>query len=267
MATMSNYENMQSSGLYPTSGDFCDWHYGLFNSYCYTMEIGNAFHERPENIDDILLRNVGMGMYMIEIADNPKERADLAIANISQQNYLLQPTMLTIPDEGNVPIDICINNLFPYSQENSEVKWRMVKPSRLQSDYGPREWSTTEWTTASVKRVDEACTTGNGNGTVLRAMIPVSESTTGELHYKAMVSTLSGADFYQYPANGEYYTMQITYRAAFGNFFGAMFMFTVVATFVWGGLAVALRIMLNPEEKEDVVSEGDLRSAVEGTLA
>lgn len=266
MATMSLYENMQSSGLYPTSGDFCDWHYGLFNSYCYTMEIGNAFHERPENIDDILLRNVGMGMYMIEIADNPKERADLAIANISQQNYLLQPTMLSIPGEGDVPIDICINNLFPYSIENSEVKWRMVKPSRLQSDYGPREWSTTEWTTAPVKRVDEACTTGEGNGTLLRAMVPISESTTGELHYKAKVSTLSGADFYQYPANGEYYTMQITYRAAFGSFFGAMFMFTVVATFVWGGLAVALRIMLNPEEKEGYVSEEDLRSVVEGEL-
>jgi hypothetical protein len=55
--------------------------------------------------------------------------------------------------------------------------------------------------------------------------------------------------------------MQITYRAAFGSFFGAMFMFTVVGTFVWGGLAVSLRIMLNPEEDE--VLEAELRSTVD----
>jgi hypothetical protein len=140
----------------------------------------------------------------------------------------------------------------------------MVKPSRLQSDFGPREWATTEWATAPVQRVDEACTTASGNGTILRAMIPVTEVTTGELHYKAMVSTLSGADLYQYPANGDYYTLDITYRAAFGSFFGAMFMFTVVGTFVWGGLAVSLRIMLNPEEDE--VLEAELRSIYVGEL-
>ncbi|MFL2978939.1 MAG: hypothetical protein ACJZ59_07815 [Candidatus Thalassarchaeaceae archaeon] len=26
---MTNYENIQSSDLYPTTGDFCDWHYGV----------------------------------------------------------------------------------------------------------------------------------------------------------------------------------------------------------------------------------------------
>ena len=40
--------------------------------------------------------------------------------------------------------------------------------------------------------------------------------------------------------------------------FGAFFTFTLVATFVWGGLAVALRIMLSDDE--DKVYEDDLRS-------
>ena len=255
MATMSNYDNMQSSDLYPTTGDFCDWHYGLFRSYCYTFEIGNAFHERPEDIDDIVLRNVGMGLYMIEIADNPKERADLELANISQQNYLTTPTSVDIPDSGDIPIDICVANLFPYSEANSFVKWRMVKPSRTQSDYGPQEWSTTSWTKVSVERVDVACTTSSGNGTVLRAMIPVSESSTGELHYKAQVSTLSGADFYQYPAGGEYHVLSISYRASFGSALGSMFMFMVVAGTVWGGLGWALRVMLGGPD-EDILNEG-----------
>ena len=258
MATMSNYENMQSSSLYPTSGDFCDWHYGLFNSYCYTMEIGNAFHERPENIDDILLRNVGMGMYMIEIADNPRERADLAIANISQQNYLKQPSKVNIPDSGDIPVDLCVSDMFPYSVDATSVKWRQVKPSRMQSDYGPREWSTTPWQMAEVVKVEGGCPLAAGNGTMLRAMLPISETATGEIHYKAMVSTLSGADFYPYPADGGYYTLDISYRAAFGSVFGALFTFGLVATFVWGGLAVALRIMLGDDE--DKVFEADLQS-------
>jgi hypothetical protein len=258
MATMSNYENMQSSSLYPTSGDFCDWHYGLFMSYCYTMEIGNAFHERPENIDDILLRNVGMGMYMIEIADNPRERADLAIANISQQNYLKQPSKITIPESGDIPIDMCVSAQFPYSVDATSVKWRQVKPSRMQSDFGPREWSMTPWQVADVVATGTSCPLAAGNGTVLRAMLPISETATGQIHYKAMVSTLSGADFYQYPADGGYYTLDISYRAAFGSVFGALFTFTVVAGFVWGGLAVALRIMLVGDE--DKVYEADLRA-------
>ncbi len=47
MADMTEYANLQSSDLYPTSGDFCDWHYGVHGSYCYTSEIGTAFHQQP----------------------------------------------------------------------------------------------------------------------------------------------------------------------------------------------------------------------------
>jgi hypothetical protein len=250
MATMSNYENMQSSGLYPTSGDFCDWHYGLFTSYCYTMEIGNAFHEQPQNIDDILLRNVGMGMYMIEIADNPKERADLAIANISQQNYLKAPEKTTIPDEGDIPIEVCVSDNFPVSiSSSSYVEWRLVKPSRLQSDYGPREWATTPWEKVQLESTGLECPIAIGNGTLLQAMIPISETQTGELHYKAQLSTRDGIDFIQYPADGNYLTLDLTYREAYGSLFGSLVLFTLVAGTIWGSLGVCLRIMLSDQEE------------------
>ena len=143
MADMTQYANLQSSSLYPISGDFCDWHYGVHGSYCYTSEIGTAFHQRPEDIDHIAVRNLGLGFYIAEIADNPRERADLAIANISQQNYLKEPTMIDIPEEGDIPVDICVSDQFPYSTKDTKVQWRQVKPSRMQSDFGPREWSTT----------------------------------------------------------------------------------------------------------------------------
>ena len=96
--------------------------------------------------------------------------------------------------------------------------------------------------------VEGGCPLAAGNGTLLRAELPVSETATGEVHYKATVSTLGGSDLNQYPADGKYYTLEITYRAAFGSVFGAFFTFSLVATFVWGGLAVALRIMLSDDE-------------------
>ena len=250
MADMTQYANLQSSDLYPTSGDFCDWHYAVHGAYCYTSEIGTAFHQHEDDIDHIAVRNLGTGFYIAEIADSPRERADLAIANISQQNYLESDDKVEIPPEGDIPIDLCVSNEFPYSETKSMIEWRTVKPSRLQSDYGPREWATTAWESVSVMAVEgESCSVSNGNGTILRGMVPISETATGQLHYKATVSTLSGSDLYQYPSDGAYYELDLSYRAAYGSFFGSFLMFGITASFVWGGLAVCLRMMLSDEEE------------------
>ena len=193
---------------------------------------------------------MGTGFYIAEIADSPRERADLAIANISQQNYLETPDQVIIPAEGDIRVDLCVSNSFPYSETNSKIQWRTVKPSRLQSDYGPREWATTSWESVSVKKVDgETCSVSSGNGTILRGMVPISETATGKLHYKATVSTLSGSDLYQYPSDGAYNTLDLSYRAAYGSLFGSFFMFGLTATFVWGGLAICLRMMLSDDEE------------------
>ena len=264
MADMTQYANLQSSSLYPTSGDFCDWHYGVHGSYCYTSEIGTAFHQHEDDIDHIAVRNLGLGFYIAEIADNPRERADMAIDNITQQNYLKQPDAIDIPDEGDIPIDVCVSDDFPYSAANSVIKWRQVKPSRLQSDYGPREWATTPWETVPMEVVGgNACSTSNGNGTLLRAMIPVGETATGEVHYKAQLETLGGSDF-QYPADGEYYILAVSYRASYGSTFGALVMFLLVAGTVWGGLGTALRTMLTGDDDEKVIlADAILEEAVD----
>ncbi len=255
MADMTQYANLQSSDLYPTSGDFCDWHYGVHGSYCYTSEIGTAFHQQEEDIDHIAVRNLGTGFYIAEIADSPRERADLAIANISQQNYLRPGDKVEIPSEGDIPIDLCVSAQFPYSETKSKIEWRTVKPSRLQSDYGPREWATTPWQTVEVNMIeDESCSLPDGNGTVLRGMVPISETAIGKLHYKATLSTLSGSDLFQYPAEGAYYEIDLSYRAAYGSFLGSLFMFALTATFVWGGLAVCLRMMLSDGEEIDLAA-------------
>jgi hypothetical protein len=250
MAEMTQYANLQSSELYPTSGDFCDWHYGVHGSYCYTSEIGTAFHQHEDDIDHIAVRNLGTGFYIAEIADNPRERADLELANISQQNYLEEVDEADIPAEGDIPVDLCVSSQFPYSETNTKIEWRTVKPSRLQSDYGPREWATTPWESVSVMVVDdESCSLSEGNGTILRGMIPISETATGKLHYKASVYTLGGSDFIQYPADGAYYELDLTYREGYGSLFGSLVLFTIVAGTIWGSLGVCLRIMLTDQEE------------------
>ena len=250
MAEMTQYANLQSSELYPTSGDFCDWHYGVHGAYCYTSEIGTAFHQHEDDIDHIAVRNLGTGFYIAEIADNPRERADLELANISQQNYLEEVDEADIPAEGDIPVDLCVSKQFPYSESKTKIQWRTVKPSRLQSDYGSREWATTPWEAVSVKVVDdESCPLPEGNGTILRGMIPISETATGKLHYKASVFTLGGSDFIQYPADGGYFELDLTYREAYGSLFGSLVLFTLVAGTIWGSLGVCLRIMLSDQEE------------------
>jgi hypothetical protein len=96
---------------------------------------------------------------------------------------------------------------------------------------------------------DESCPLPDGNGTILRAMIPISETTTGKLHYKASVYTLGGSDFIQYPADGAYYELDLTYREAYGSLFGSLVLFTIVAGTIWGSLGVCLRIMLSDQEE------------------
>ena len=91
-------------------------------------------------------------------------------------------------------------------------------------------------------------------------MIPISETTIGELHYKASVTTLAGSDFYQYPADGDYYVLDLSYRAAYGSFLGSLFMFALTASFVWGGLAVCLRMMLSDEEAIDLTASETIES-------
>ena len=254
MADMTLYANLQSSSLYPTSGDFCDWHYGVHGSYCYTSEIGTAFHQHEDDIDHIAIRNLGIGFYIAEIADNPRERADNGIANISRNQNLQLPAMVNVPSLGNIPIDMCVANGFAYSLKTdvSHVMYRTVQPNRAQSDYGPKEWSTTSWSMAPFEETSSQCTLLNGeNGTVLRSNLPIPDTVSGQVHYKAMLGTLSGGDLYLYPPNGDYYVLEIEYRADYGTLFGALFMFLVVAGFVWGGLAICLRMMLVDENEKE----------------
>ena len=265
MAEMTDYTNMQSSDLYPTTGDFCDWHYGVHGSYCYTMEIGTAFHQHEDDVDHIAVRNNGIAFYMIKIADNPRERADLEMNNIVRNQLIIEPV---IPESGDIPVEMCLDNAFAIdlNKQNSHMMYRMVKPSRQQSDYGPKEWFTESWSHTEFSVVKgETCDLLNdsGQGYKVVANLPVGDDENGVLHVKAMISTLGGTQKIEYPTNSQYYEMKIEYRAPFGNVLGSMMLFMTVAFFVWGGLGVCLRLMMVDEEEvlAELVSATELIEA------
>jgi len=253
MAEMTNYENMQSSDLYPTTGDYCDWHYGLYESYCYTIEIGTAFHQQPEDVNHIAVRNLGIPFYMVRIADDPRERANIGIEEVEQNQWIVSADDLVIPDLGPIPITMCIDPNFPFTNDDNytHVMWRTVKPTRQQSDFGPKEWVTEDWRMTGFQETGENCTLDNNEtGDLIVANVPVPDDFSGKLHYKSMLGTRSGTFPFSYPAAGIYEEISVAYRAPFGNTFMALLLFFVVVSAVWGGLGVALKIMMDSGNDE-----------------
>ncbi|HJM66381.1 MAG TPA: SAP domain-containing protein, partial [Candidatus Thalassarchaeaceae archaeon] len=265
MAVMTNYDNMQSSDLYPTTGDFCDWHYGVHNSYCYTMEIGgndDGFHPHPDRIDHISTLNLGVPFYMIEIADDPAFRAVFGLG-MDQVQWMQSPSNITIPEDGDIPIELCLHPNFPFTNDvnRTHVMWRQVTPTRMQDDFGPTEWKEEQgWSMSPFEQTTISCQLLDGsNGTAVISNIPIPSTSVGEIHYRAMLGTLNGAFPINYPAPGEvagdYYVLPIPYRAGFGSSMLALFMFIIVAGVVWGGLAFTLKEMFSGDDEDEDQTE------------
>ncbi len=253
MGEMTDYAPMQSSDLYPTTGDFCDWHYGVHNSYCYTMEIGTAFHQHPDDVAHIAVRNLGVPFYMIEMADDPRYRAIVGIENTTGSQWLAPPVDVSVPKNGDIPIDFCLDVTFPYTTNMTytHLMWRLVEPNRQQDDFGPTEWIEVPWEMSGFEALGTSCILLDGsNGTVLQAKIPVPDSSVGKIHYKAMLGTTNGAFPFSYPTISDgpnYYELSIPYRASFGSSVLAVLMFALIATMVWGGLGYTLKEMFNDD--------------------
>ena len=253
MAQMTLYENLQSSDLYPTSGDFCDWHYGVHNSYCYTMEIGNNFHENPDDISHIAVRNLGVPFYMVEMADDPRFRAVHGLENMSARHWIQNPSEVNVPEKGDIHIDLCLDPYFPFSiqEDRSYLSWRFVEPNRQQNDYGPTEWRLVPWEKAPFTASGDDCQLKDGtNGTILTSAVPIPDTSVGKLQYRAQLGTTNGAFPFTYPTvedGGNYYELTMPYRAGFGSAILSVLMFVFIAGVVWGGLAFLLRTMLDED--------------------
>jgi carboxypeptidase T len=77
MADMNGYKPMQSSGLYKTSGDTCDWAYGVHGIICFTFELypgsrwDGGFYPGDEIIPSVIENNWDPVLYAISYVDDP----------------------------------------------------------------------------------------------------------------------------------------------------------------------------------------------------
>jgi len=84
MAVWNGYTPEQSSELYITSGDTCDWAYGTLGMFAFTFELspsdggfGGGFYPGPAEIQRTLQANLRPALYLMDLADDP-HRASMA---------------------------------------------------------------------------------------------------------------------------------------------------------------------------------------------
>jgi len=106
MADMTQYANLQSSIF--TRPQVIS----AIGIMAFTAHTATPLKSEPRStsmkmtLTTSLSATSGTGFYIAEIADSPRERADLEIANISQQNYLKSDDKVEFPPEGDIP-SIC----------------------------------------------------------------------------------------------------------------------------------------------------------------
>lgn len=77
MATWNGYTPQQSAELYLTSGDTCDWAYGVLHLVCFTSELDpkdmwdGGFYPGQDMIGVVFQKNWPAALYMIEFANSP----------------------------------------------------------------------------------------------------------------------------------------------------------------------------------------------------
>ena len=70
VASSNHYTPGQSTILYPTSGDLCDWTYGAHGIRCFTVEMGDEFMPPYSAVAGLWDENRPGALYLMNIADD-----------------------------------------------------------------------------------------------------------------------------------------------------------------------------------------------------
>ena len=186
----------------------------------------------------------------------------MLIENIPKNQYLQKPLEVEIPSSGSIPIEMCLSTAFDINleTEKSHIMYRLEKLTRQRTDFGPRELSEGTWEMTPFSVVDDSsCELLNGSGIGYKVVadIPIADDESGTMYYKAMVSTLGGTQKIEYPANSGVYQIKVDYRAPYGTIFGSVMLFVTVAVFVWGGLGVCLRMMMEDQSEVEGILDAE----------
>jgi len=106
LASFNGYTPEQSSDLYPTSGDTCDWVYGAEGVPCYTFEVGggaaeNYFWPDCATAHEQWLENRDALLYAIKLAGDPYRMAEAPVVRDVQLHHRgRQMTVHLLLDQG-----------------------------------------------------------------------------------------------------------------------------------------------------------------------
>jgi carboxypeptidase T len=87
MGQLTEYTPMQSSELYVSGGDTCDWAWEELGMFCFTIELpprsffDGGFYPGPEHIAPTTEANTKVAKYLLEIADDPYQAGGKAGVN------------------------------------------------------------------------------------------------------------------------------------------------------------------------------------------
>ena len=125
---------------------------------------------------------MGPTFYMVEVSDDPAFRAVFGLG-MDQVQWMQSPDNITIPEEGDIPVELCLHPNFPLTNDVnlSHVMYRQVTPTRVQNDYGPTEWNEYNHGRCLVLTRQRFDMVLDGNGTTVIANIPVPETSVGEI--------------------------------------------------------------------------------------
>ncbi len=71
ISNINHYISAQSVSLYPTIGDACDWMYGTYGVYAFTIELGESFApDDPTVIRDMCVLHTNVNLYVCQRAQS-----------------------------------------------------------------------------------------------------------------------------------------------------------------------------------------------------
>jgi len=116
MGAINGYTAERGPDLYPTSGDSDDWFYGAMGTLAYTIEVASidngGFHPKPKYIINQTRENLGVNLYLLEIAEVAEAAKDLKYdtLDIGVPNITHVRPRGTIDFSKSYPIDIMIKD-------------------------------------------------------------------------------------------------------------------------------------------------------------
>ena len=199
MAAINGYVAERGPTLYPTSGDSDDWLYGAMGTLAYTIEVADiangGFHPKPIYIINQTRENLGVNIYLLEVAELAKAAKDLKYdtTDIGVPNITHVQPMRTIDFTKAYPIDITINDTDYLRGDSVNVVYR----TRSQGGHWG-DWKRQELMPKDVQGHFSGSIPGQDGGTSVQYYIEAKD-VRGPTTYSPQYAH---ADPYQYNVRG-----------------------------------------------------------------